>query len=240
MPLRRKRFAARRRPRLRKAAGGMRRTSAAKRRKFGKASSVVIRQPSGVADRIFVKLVYREQLTFTQAAGVLGYNIYSLNSLFDPNITGTGAQPYFFDQWSTLYTNYIVHGAKVVVTSSVNDVTFNNIQGLTFSASSTAFSSIEQAVEQPYVKKKSLIMGSSASGQSTVKGYMSIAKLYGRGRKETSINPNLRAAVTASPSTQMVVHVWNYVPGGATQSLLADVNITYFAEFFNRARPATS
>ena len=41
-----------------------------------------------------------------------------MNSLFDPNRTGTGHQPYGFDQLSTFYNRYYVTGSKMTVTFS--------------------------------------------------------------------------------------------------------------------------
>jgi hypothetical protein len=62
-------------------------------------------------------LRYAETLAYTTgAAGVVGtINLFRLNSLFDPNQTGVGHQPYGFDQLSLFYQQYIVHSYKVTI-----------------------------------------------------------------------------------------------------------------------------
>jgi len=62
-------------------------------------------------------LPYAETYTLTTGtAGVLGTaQLMLLNSLYDPNSTGTGHQPYGFDQLSSWFKTYIVHSVKVKI-----------------------------------------------------------------------------------------------------------------------------
>lgn len=46
---------------------------------------------------------------------------FRLNSLFDPDFTGTGSQPTTFDQWMTLYDRYRVIACDVDLTLSASD-----------------------------------------------------------------------------------------------------------------------
>lgn len=61
--------------------------------------------------RIQVKLPYFTSfpINVNEVATQAEYR-FSLTSAFDPEITGTGAQPRGFDQYSTLYSNYLVKG----------------------------------------------------------------------------------------------------------------------------------
>lgn len=47
--------------------------------------------------------------------GAPGYYVFSANSLYDPNTTGTGHQPMHFDTMATMYNHYVVLGAKITV-----------------------------------------------------------------------------------------------------------------------------
>jgi len=62
-------------------------------------------------------LPYAETFTLTTGtAGVLGTaQLMLLNSLYDPNSTGTGHQPYGFDQLSSWFKTYIVHAVRVKI-----------------------------------------------------------------------------------------------------------------------------
>lgn len=213
----------------------------------GKASTTIIKQPSGLADRTFVKLKYWETLNFTQTLGSLGVNVYRINSLFDPDLTGTGGQPYLFDQWSALYQSYRIHGCKITISAytqvgGATSTMYSNRIGITFSSSSTSFGSSGQELiqEQPYTKSKQLKMGNADTGQAMVSAYMSCAKLEGRTKKGYNANPNFEALISANPSNSLFAHVWCYAPSGLLESLVMEVKLTYYAEFFDRARPGLS
>jgi len=47
------------------------------------------------------------------ATGSLGIYQWRTNSLFDPNFTGTGHQPYGFDQMKTYYASYLVTSSVI-------------------------------------------------------------------------------------------------------------------------------
>jgi hypothetical protein len=71
------------------------------------------------------KLRYGDAFTLTcGASGLYGTEqVYRMNSLYDPDLTSTGHQPYGFDTLATIYTNYKVHGfrAKLVFTDPSAD-----------------------------------------------------------------------------------------------------------------------
>lgn len=56
---------------------------------------------------------YREIFTLTATAGVFTTYQFSCNGMYDPNITGTGHQPMYFDQMTPLYDHYCVIGSKM-------------------------------------------------------------------------------------------------------------------------------
>lgn len=61
--------------------------------------------------RMFVTQRYGQLNTLTAgSAGLFGSEqIFRLNSLFDPDLTGTGHQPYGFDTLASIYNRYKVH-----------------------------------------------------------------------------------------------------------------------------------
>jgi len=66
-----------------------------------------------IPDVFCCKMKYRERLSVASLGGSFGYYQFSSNSLFDPNVTGTGLQPEGFDQLSALYRNYRVVASKI-------------------------------------------------------------------------------------------------------------------------------
>jgi len=213
---------------------------------YGSASTVIIRQPTGLPDRLRLKLIYRESLSWSQASGNLADNVYRGNSIFDPDLTGTGGQPFLFDQWATLYGLYTVSGSSIEVVSMNNAGTAaTQRHGITPTTTSTVFGTTDQelAEERPYSRVVTPIAGGDAgavTGSTRNKHYMGTAKINGLPKRNVDTDPNLSSLVSTNPTTQWYWHVWNYVPGGETQSLYQIVKITYYCTLKTRISPGLS
>lgn len=92
-----------------------------------------------------------------QAAANVEY-LFSLTSAYDPEITGTGGQPRGWDQWASIYRNYIVSGVayKILIRpssdSSTSTVALNSMVGITAGPenfSSDNFNAISDYMEYP-------------------------------------------------------------------------------------------
>lgn len=51
----------------------------------------------------------------TNALGVIGTRFYSCNGMYDPDATGVGHQPYYFDQLASLYQHFTVLSSKMTI-----------------------------------------------------------------------------------------------------------------------------
>lgn len=67
---------------------------------------------TGLPQKVLVKHKYVETFTLT-ATGVPSSYVFRANSMFDPNLTGVGHQPMYFDQYAALYNHYTVIGSKI-------------------------------------------------------------------------------------------------------------------------------
>ena len=80
-----------------------------------------IRRPDfGFPDRMVTKLRYVDNFNLTGSAGVVGANVFRFNSCFDPDLSGVGHQPMYFDQFCGAtgtgpYGRYRVTSAKATV-----------------------------------------------------------------------------------------------------------------------------
>lgn len=101
-------------------------TTAAKRVKFtpsapvkSKAKPTLVRagkQP--FAPQRSATLVYNDLIPVTLSGTGTGQRVFSCNGLFDPDVTGTGHQPLYFDQMMTLYNHYVVTASRIKVRAS--------------------------------------------------------------------------------------------------------------------------
>lgn len=70
-------------------------------------------QPGRIsAARQRVIMSYASSVNIPNAAAA-GAQDFRMNSLFDPDLTGAGAQPNGFDQWSAFYNRYVVYKFKI-------------------------------------------------------------------------------------------------------------------------------
>lgn len=75
----------------------------------------MVRFGLGLPKKCLVTHKYNEFVLLTSTAGIKQNYLYSCNGMFDPNITGTGHQPMYFDQFSALYDHYTVIGSRITV-----------------------------------------------------------------------------------------------------------------------------
>jgi len=79
------------------------------RRRINPKTSLV-RQPNNpIPPSITVNMRYSDTQNLVNTSGVYTYNVYRMNSTFDPDYSGAGHQPYGRDQLAALYTKYRVN-----------------------------------------------------------------------------------------------------------------------------------
>lgn len=61
------------------------------------------------------RLRYCETVSLNAGVGAIAYHLFSANGIYDPNISGTGHQPYGYDTIAGIYNHYEVIGSKITV-----------------------------------------------------------------------------------------------------------------------------
>lgn len=154
-----------------------------------------------------VTLPYVETVQVTTTSGVGGFYVFSGNSLFDPNITGTGHQPFAFDTWSELFGRYCVYGSAIEVqvtpqaTASVDNYTVKYcVNPFTFT---TGLSSVgvDAQSEFPHAKSKYCTVYQQNSSDN-LKHYMSTAKVFGVSNNIVESDDLYSGTTSSSPSNQ--------------------------------------
>lgn len=194
--------------------------------------------PSGlnpIPPRYICKMKYSEFIT-TDGTGQFTMN---LNSVFDPNRTGVGHQPYGFDTMATLYNRYRViscgwriqramleGGAPIMVgTIPTNDV------GIFF----TDFSELRENPRAKYITQN------AGAGVVTLKGKSYLPSLVGRTKEQYMADDHYQAVVTTNPIEAALLYILTYnandtaAPGTGLQVLLE-----YTVEFFDVKRQVRS
>jgi hypothetical protein len=74
----------------------------------------MVRAPKGFPKKMFMTHEYRETKPIVCTAGAINSYQFSCNGMYDPNITGTGHQPMYFDQMSAIYDHYTVFKSEII------------------------------------------------------------------------------------------------------------------------------
>lgn len=184
--------------------------------------------------RMPCKLYYNDILTLVGPASntATEYN-YQINSLFDPDFTGTGHQPYCFDQLAALYTNYMVTGCLLEL-EFFDPSADGIIVGYQVQGNSTSGFPANVIQERPWVESADI----ANTGNQHHKFRMFIPSHYGLGLKKAQYRDdtnNYGAACTASPTGGLYVRIFAISTIGSTATTVkCNVKLTFYSTFWNR------
>ncbi len=179
----------------------------------------------------YVTLRYFFEVTFNLATVTGTQQIMNLNSIFDPDRTGTGHQPYGYDQMALLYNRYRVLRTSWKVEFGATSGTYYALvvptNGLLPSAISNA-TTFEAAAETPLSKSK--LVGLNSAGAS-VSGSMALNEFNGVTRTEYLADDRFEAQIGTSPSEVIVLYVGWYNSGGGTLTIANFITLEYEVDF---------
>lgn len=232
----------RRRNRFRKRQPGFNRTRRAPRKRPAPGMRVPKALPIGGFPRTkVVKLRYVEQTTLTPGAGNVPTHQYRANSCFDPDLTGTGHQPLFYDQWAAIYDHYTVLGSKITVSFQNFDSHYGMV-GI-----QTDDNAVVSGVGTDGSYSKILENGTKHKpiGPKGTYGTKFVTSTYSAkrmfGLRDTaavmSRTPDLGAAIGANPSEGSYYNVWatSTDQSAFTDAIVCNVIIDYIVAFSEKS-----
>jgi hypothetical protein len=184
-------------------------------------------------------MIYCDTFTLTVGTGgVIGSeHIFRLNSLYDPDFTIGGHQPYGYDQVAALYRKYRVEGCRceVTITNASEDgiAAFLMLQPsdgtYALAAQGTAY-----ALEKPGCIMR--VLNDSGSQVEKIDQYVPIHTVEGLKKNVTEADlTEYSAAVTTNPTKfpylRMAIGSLANNTGGTVQVM---VKLTFDAKFFER------
>lgn len=149
----------------------------------------------GFPKKMLMTHKYFESFDMSSSAGSTGIYQFCCNGLFDPNYTGAGHQPMYFDQCTAVYNHYTVIGAKMTATfSPAAAANTNTIVGAYINDDATVTPTIFGLIEQN--KAKYGVMTTTQNFPTRVSQRWSAKKWFGG-----SIigNPNMRGDASNNP-----------------------------------------
>lgn len=182
-----------------------------------------------IPSRYICKMKYATTVT-TDATGQY---IFNLNSLYDPDRTGLGHQPYGFDNLALLYNRYrvISTGYRVIMPTSTTGTPItvsalpSNDLGITFA---------DDSVIRENPRAKYIVQNPGATAL-VLHGKVHIPSLMGRTRAQYMADDNYQAVVTSNPSEQALLYLggFNALTGAPLQFVALNVILEFTVEWFD-------
>lgn len=189
-----------------------------------------MRAPSGMPVQNVVKQRYNEQVSWTASVAAVPY-FFRANSIFDPNLTGTGHQPMGHDEMVALYNHYVVLGAKLTARWVVTTGTGNGpvMVGCMVDADNTLpYASFENIIE---AKKGTYRSISYQRNQQTTTCYFSAKKFFDVKDVKDNIQ-RLGATTGANPGEDANFCLWMQpLDKSTSNTVTVNVTIDYIVQF---------
>ncbi len=203
------------------------------------------------AENYKVRLRYcdRPQLTTTGSVNTaVGYT-FRLGSLYDPDYTGTGHQPYMYDQLTTIYNKYIVE--KVDYKVRFRQIAASPLTTLwcgmslltdTNSAASAVGDTLNEIRERSTALIRPLAAVNNAANFQIFEGSVLLRQLFGVSAAQYYGDQEDFAAINnANPSRQCYLELCLVDPdSGSSTTVEADVELVFHAKMFGFVAPAQS
>lgn len=190
--------------------------------------------PKVCPDVMRVKLTYNDTLTLS-GSGIASFNanVYRGNSLFDPDLTGAGGQPLGRDQWLFFYRRYRVLATTIEWCPQADTAGVVMRAGIV--CQNTSSLGTARGYQEAQYSKFKPLGNTQATGQTTIKMYMSTDQMRGMPKGGTRINPNLSALFSTNPAEEWFIHCVTIADDGTlTWSVSGSVKITYDVELYDR------
>lgn len=168
-------------------------------------------------------------------------HIFRLNSLYDPDYTGVGSQPYGTDQWANFYTYYVVEAAKIQVLFTRTETgAVPMVCGIHVDKDTDLVSTVKGKMEQQGFRNIRTLAINSRE-KTSVCEYVNMKKFF----KIRDLANHTKTAFTANPGYECFAHVFSQVADGAETpttygKITAQVHITYYCRLLDPIEVATS
>lgn len=192
----------------------------------------------GFPDRLLAKLRYSDIVFTTHSSGALAKQLFRLNSIHDPDYTGTGHQPLYHDTYGGVYDHYAVVSSRARITAYTSHASIGSLVGLLIDDDLTTSSTFQTLMEQSHGLTKLLTPLSGSASETTFNITWSAAKFLG-------IDPfsslTYKTAIGANPSEESLMVLWSIpVDGSTTMTINWKVEIEYDVLFTELSTPLQS
>lgn len=185
------------------------------------------------------RLTYFDTSSISVTVGAMSSYVFSVNGLYDPNVTGTGHQPAGFDQMMVFFDHYVVVHSKATVTWA-NAASASTPQ-IALSLNSTVTPVTDPVVlnETGYVARDILNVAGTNDGIKTTSMTCDVSKFQGVPIPKD--NPELWGSATANPVEQSYFNLSAWEGLSSTSAVVRfEIMIEYDAWFIEPRKVSSS
>lgn len=205
------------------------------RKKKSEKLTLIMRSPN--PPRTKVRLKYVDLITLDPATSTFTDYVFRANSPHDPDYTGIGHQPLYWDQLSSRYEKYVVTGAKLKMSFIPTTSSTGVAPGYfgCFMSENTAFSYADElhAIEDGQTFKIAGPVTGSGRNTAVERASFSLTKqAVTPGGKNDDTNQGI---VGGNPATGYYFHCWAASPDQTNSfAMQFIIELTQDIELFNR------
>lgn len=153
----------------------------------------------GFPRRLKITHLYADNFTLTNTAGAAANYLFSCNGLYDPNVTGTGHQPSYFDALAGIYNHYTVIASRIKISATTASTQSCPVNVACYLNDDTSIAtSYLSAMEQPSSKSQFMQINAGAPPVELTLSWSAKATFGG----SVLANDNLAGASGNNPAEQ--------------------------------------
>lgn len=185
---------------------------------------------TGLPNNLLTKLTYVDSIKLdnTGSPGIAATQQFRLNSLYDPDYTNTGHQPYLYDQLAALYAHYCVYGVKVEFSVGTETTTSPVLIAVQPTTAISTPSDAELGAERP--NSNLLVVDAGGAAQKFSK-YYKIADVFGVTKRNILTDDLFQSAITTSPTR---IAYLNISAVSQDKAVVCTANFTFKLTFYAR------
>lgn len=189
-------------------------------------------------DYTFVAFAYHETINIPFATGFSGAYKYKLNSLYDPNESGTGHQPLGRDQFQPFFQKYRVFATKMSVRFADCSTQPHEMAACIYGAPQDTVpsgASLNLLFELPNARVQH-INKKYTSQSTTINRYFKIHQLAGVSKSEYNDDVVYESFNGTSPTAcpRALIYVWDPLAPTTTGNVDVSVHMVFYAKLFRR------
>lgn len=167
-------------------------------------------RPGPGGNEILCTLLYTERGSLTGAAvGAASTYQYAVNSLFDPNLTGTGSQPIPYDQLAVIYERYIVYEVEYRVVMANQSSGTDGVVGISFGDQTTTTTDHDRYIQNGQSEWNVLTRQGGSHDHLSFSGKIDLAAANGVTKQVYFSDDIYQSIVTGSPAEAYIMNIFS-------------------------------